>query len=454
MSSDCHGTTGSVKGIVDPNNYEISLDSHELDKDFTKFEKAYFSTINVDDKFILISTIGDMISEIAKEKVVYIHSSGLDEGVSFSPNIKDVYFSKFLATPIEISEVYDIPGSPLGKLLTPESYPVSYCNRLLENSKIINKLVKTEKFLFITKDKQINDVLEITSYVYYGFHENCFIFVLERDREKFFNFYEKNYNKLMSNSKERYSTDVFPEEALAIVPKLNSMFSDENSDVMSSFGYPTQFGIVLVGPPGTGKTMFINYLRSKIGLMGEKIYYDNYSINDLLWNVTHGHGLRMFGTIVLDDLDGVIAERHENEEGRMILPWLLGELDKFSSNRGVRRLVVMCVNSLDYVDPALIRPGRFDMIIKFSNPTEKIIINMVNHVVKHDPMISDETKNELVAFFLSHKDEISLATISLMGRLYYGKLVSSWEEAANVSVNRETVSGNMILKPKTSKVGF
>ena len=308
--------------------------------------------------------------------------------------------------------------------------------------------------MFITKDKQINDVLEITSYVYSGFRENYFIFMLERDREKFFNFYEKNYKKVMSNGKERYTIDVFPDEALAIVPKLNSMFSDENFDVMRSFGYPTQFGIVLVGPPGTGKTMFVNYLRSKIGPVGEKVYYHDYSINDLMWNVTHGNGLPLFGTIVLDDLDGVIAERHENEEGRMILPWLLGELDKFSLDRDIRRLIIMCVNSLDYVDPALIRPGRFDMIIKFPNPTEKIIINMVNHVVKHDPLISDETKNKLVAFFLSHKDETSLATISLMARLYYGKLVSSWEEAANVSVNRETVSGNMILKPKTSKVGF
>jgi ATP-dependent 26S proteasome regulatory subunit len=164
------------------------------------------------------------------------------------------------------------------------------------------------------------------------------------------------------------------------------------------------------------------------------------------------------GLILLDDIDGAIIERssNDNHEGRQTLPWLLTQLDRFSEDDcNIHRLIILCCNKLEYVDPALIRPGRFDRIITFKQPDNNIINNMINFVMKNDTNITDEIKQEIANFYENQHPNVSLADISLMGRLYYGGLVNSWMEAASWAINRgDSKQDDLIIKRNTNKVGF
>ena len=139
-------------------------------------------------------------------------------------------------------------------------------------------------------------------------------------------------------------------------------------------------GIILEGPPGNGKTLFaralaeesgVNYIATKgadfqgavMGLGAMKV--------KMLFNKAKK---KKPCIVFIDEFDSIGERRNYagtgiDKENNRILTTLLNEMDGFGGTKGV--LVVAATNSFQSLDPALIRPGRFDLKYTISNPDQK-----------------------------------------------------------------------------------
>jgi cell division protease FtsH len=139
-------------------------------------------------------------------------------------------------------------------------------------------------------------------------------------------------------------------------------------------------GVLLNGPPGTGKTLLA---RAVAGEAGVAFYSVNGSefiqmfvgvgasrVRDLFATVKeHGSGI-----IFIDEIDAVGRQRGAglgggHDEREQTLNQILSEMDGFSPNESI--IVMAATNRPDVLDPALLRPGRFDRHITVGRPTLK-----------------------------------------------------------------------------------
>ncbi|TWT83955.1 ATP-dependent zinc metalloprotease FtsH [Planctomycetes bacterium CA13] len=139
-------------------------------------------------------------------------------------------------------------------------------------------------------------------------------------------------------------------------------------------------GVLLNGPPGTGKTLLA---RAVAGEAGVPFFSVNGSeFIQMFVGVGASRVRDLFRTakenspsiIFIDEIDAVGRQRGAglgggNDEREQTLNQILGEMDGFSSNQAV--IVVAATNRPDVLDPALLRPGRFDRHITVGRPTMK-----------------------------------------------------------------------------------
>ncbi len=139
-------------------------------------------------------------------------------------------------------------------------------------------------------------------------------------------------------------------------------------------------GVLLVGPPGTGKTLLAKAVAGEA-----KVPFYSISGSDfveMFVGVGASRVRDMFKTakqsapciVFIDEIDAVGRQRGAglgggHDEREQTLNQLLVEMDGFSENSGV--IVMAATNRVDVLDPALLRPGRFDRQIRISNPDVK-----------------------------------------------------------------------------------
>ena len=139
-------------------------------------------------------------------------------------------------------------------------------------------------------------------------------------------------------------------------------------------------GVLLVGPPGTGKTLLAKSIAGEA-----KVPFFTISGSDfveMFVGVGASRVRDMFENakkhapciIFIDEIDAVGRHRGAglgggNDEREQTLNQLLVEMDGFEANEGV--IIVAATNRKDVLDPALLRPGRFDRTIHVSNPDIK-----------------------------------------------------------------------------------
>ena len=145
-------------------------------------------------------------------------------------------------------------------------------------------------------------------------------------------------------------------------------------------------GILLVGPPGTGKTLLARAVAGEA-----KVPFYSISGSDfveMFVGVGASRVRDMFKTakqnspciVFIDEIDAVGRQRGAglgggHDEREQTLNQLLVEMDGFGDNSGI--IIMAATNRPDVLDPALLRPGRFDRQITMSNPDIKARVEIL-----------------------------------------------------------------------------
>ncbi len=139
-------------------------------------------------------------------------------------------------------------------------------------------------------------------------------------------------------------------------------------------------GALLVGPPGTGKTLLARAIAGEAGVPFFSISGSDFV--EMFVGVGASRVRDMFEQakknapciVFIDEIDAVGRHRGAgygggNDEREQTLNQLLVEMDGFEANEGV--ILIAATNRPDVLDPALLRPGRFDRQIQVTNPDIK-----------------------------------------------------------------------------------
>ena len=139
-------------------------------------------------------------------------------------------------------------------------------------------------------------------------------------------------------------------------------------------------GVLLVGPPGTGKTLIAKAVAGEAGVPFFSISGSDFvemfvgvgasRVRDLFTNAKKNAPCIVF----IDEIDAVARRRGTgmgggHDEREQTLNQLLVEMDGFGVNEGI--IVMAATNRVDILDPAILRPGRFDRKIGVARPDVK-----------------------------------------------------------------------------------
>ena len=164
-------------------------------------------------------------------------------------------------------------------------------------------------------------------------------------------------------------------------------------------------GVLLVGPPGTGKTLIARAVAGEADVQFLSISGSDFvemyvgvgasRVRDLFENAK-----KMAPSIVfIDEIDAVGRRRGAglgggHDEREQTLNQLLVEMDGFGQNEGV--IVMAATNRKDILDPALLRPGRFDRQVYVGRPDSKGREEIL-HVHAKDKPLADDVDLKVVA---------------------------------------------------------
>ena len=207
-----------------------------------------------------------------------------------------------------------------------------------------------------------------------------------------------------AKSKARVSTNIkvrFTDVAGAEEEKL------ELEEVVEFLKQPKKFadlgaripkGVLLVGPPGTGKTLFAKAVAGEAGVpffsVSGSDFVEMYvgvgasRVRDLFEMAKKNQPCIIF----IDEIDAVGRQRGAglgggNDEREQTLNQILVQMDGFESNEGV--IVMAATNRADILDPALMRPGRFDRQIYVNLPDVKGREQILKVHARNKPMAPD-----------------------------------------------------------------
>ena len=154
----------------------------------------------------------------------------------------------------------------------------------------------------------------------------------------------------------------------------------KNPEKFTAIGARIPHGMLLVGPPGTGKTLLARAVAGEAGVQFLSISGSDFV--EMYVGVGASRVRDLFdqakkvspAIIFIDEIDAVGRKRGSglgggHDEKEQTLNQLLVEMDGFAKNEGV--IVLAATNRPDILDPALLRPGRFDRQIYVSAPDAK-----------------------------------------------------------------------------------
>ena len=188
----------------------------------------------------------------------------------------------------------------------------------------------------------------------------------------------KTKTRVSTNVKVRFSDVAGAEEEKTELKEIVDFL--KNPKKFTAIGAKIPRGVLLVGPPGTGKTLFAKAVAGEADVPFFSISGSDFvemfvgvgasRVRDLFAQAKKN----MPCIIFIDEIDAVGRQRGAglgggNDEREQTLNQLLVQMDGFESNDGI--IVMAATNRADILDPALMRPGRFDRQIYVNIPDVK-----------------------------------------------------------------------------------
>ena len=160
-------------------------------------------------------------------------------------------------------------------------------------------------------------------------------------------------------------------------------------------------GILLYGPPGTGKTLLAKAVATEseanfIAIRGPEVLSKWVGESEKNIREIFRKARQAAPTVVFIDEIDAIAPRRGTDVNRVtdrLINQLLTEMDGIQENSGV--VVIAATNRPDIIDPALLRPGRFDRLILVPAPDEKARLEIFKVHTRKVPLAEDVNLEEL-----------------------------------------------------------
>ena len=209
---------------------------------------------------------------------------------------------------------------------------------------------------------------------------------------------DEHENKKTATFADVAGEDEEKEELKEVVEFLKS------PDKFNSLGARIPHGVLLVGPPGTGKTLLARACAGEAGVPFYSISGSDFvemyvgvgasRVRDLFDKAKK----TMPCIIFIDEIDAVGRQRGAglgggHDEREQTLNQLLVEMDGFGNNEGV--VVMAATNRQDILDPALLRPGRFDRQVYVGHPDIKGREAILKVHARNKPLGDDVSLAEL-----------------------------------------------------------
>ena len=197
-------------------------------------------------------------------------------------------------------------------------------------------------------------------------------------------------------------------------------------------------GIIFEGTPGNGKTLFakalaeeagVNFIASKgADFQSAVMSMGSRKIKTLFKKAKKYRPCIIF----IDEFDGIGERRNYagsgvDKENNRIITAMLNEMDGFDTQDGV--LVIAATNSYGSLDPALIRPGRFDLKYNIPNPDQATRVKLIDLYTKNKILSEDINKERLAASF----ENLSCSAIETI--LNEATMLSILEKRENISID-------------------
>ncbi|NLA33729.1 MAG: ATP-dependent metallopeptidase FtsH/Yme1/Tma family protein [Tenericutes bacterium] len=285
---------------------------------------------------------------------------------------------EIVITPSVSASVYEV----VGRLKDYEENEI-FTVRLPLSETVINKIINNEEKqafeIKVEKDLESNSILTLIINVLpiVVFIGIIFYFITKQvnGTNKSMDFGRSRAKLNSENNKTTFDDVAGLKEEKEEVSELIDFL--KNPKKFQKLGARIPKGVLLVGPPGTGKTLLA---RAVAGEANVPFYYiSGYYFVELFVGVGASRVRDMFKQakhnapclIFIDEIDAVGRQRGTglgggHDEREQTLNQLLAEMDGFGSNEGI--IIIAATNRADVLDPALLRPGRFDRQVTVNLP--------------------------------------------------------------------------------------
>ncbi len=206
----------------------------------------------------------------------------------------------------------------------------------------------------------------------------------------------KNKAQVQNNLKVRFSDVAGAEEEKEELQEVVEFLKSPKK--FSNLGAKIPAGVLLVGPPGTGKTLFAKAVAGEAGVpffsVSGSDFVEMYvgvgakRVRDLFDMAKKNQPCIIF----IDEIDAVGRRRGAglgggHDEREQTLNQILVQMDGFEANEGI--IIMAATNRADILDPALLRPGRFDRQINVNLPDVKGREQILKVHARNKPMSPD-----------------------------------------------------------------
>jgi transitional endoplasmic reticulum ATPase len=172
-------------------------------------------------------------------------------------------------------------------------------------------------------------------------------------------------------------------------------------EAFEALGITPPKGVLLYGPPGTGKTLLAKAVATEseanfIGIRGPEVLSKWVGESEKRIREIFRKARQAAPTVIfIDEIDAIAPMRGTdvNRVTDRLINQLLTEMDGLEENSGV--VIIAATNRPDILDPALLRPGRFDRLILVPAPDEKARLEILKVHTRRMPLAEDVNLEEI-----------------------------------------------------------